>query len=338
MSVETPTVSIVIPMYNVQEYVGECLQSLIDQQYGDFEAICIDDGSTDATLERAKDAVGDDARFRFFTQENGGQSRARNFGIDQARGEYLMFLDADDYFVPHTLARLVEVARHDDLDYLDFTAHTFYETPRARELRNEDYYETRPDIPGVMTGAQLFVQYQRHVEYHCSPCLHFVARSLVEGAGLRFEEGIIHEDELFSPVLIAQAKRARYLNEVLYWRRMREGSSITSAQALRSCTFMLRASEGLHAWLRQNWGDYDAAFIDAMAQRVHELRGLAVGYACDVQPAELAEYAATLQGDALITFDLVIIGGLADVEAAKAERLYYARKLYHGVRKGLGRR
>lgn len=309
-------VSVVIPMYNVADFIGECLESLLSQTYADFEVLCIDDGSTDDTLERARRIVGGDARFRFFQKSNGGQSSARNYAIGLTRGVYLLFLDADDYYLPHTIRRLVEVALRDDLDYLDFTAHTFYESERARELNDESYYENRPDIEGVMTGRELFVRYQQLVEYHCSPCFHFIKRSLLVDSGLRFKEGIIHEDELFSPQLISLARRASYLNEALYWRRSREGSTMTTRRGLKSAVCMLDASESLYRWLRENADDFEDDFVDAIAQRVRELRGLAVGYAELAGNDELAEHAASLSGDALVDFDMVIVGGLENRRAA----------------------
>ncbi|MFR3092216.1 MAG: glycosyltransferase family 2 protein [Eggerthella lenta] len=93
-----PAVSVIIPMYNVRPYIEDCLLSLKRQTFGDFEALCVDDGSTDGTLEAARKAGGDDARFSFLSQANAGQSAARNAGIARATGKYVVFLDSDDYY------------------------------------------------------------------------------------------------------------------------------------------------------------------------------------------------------------------------------------------------
>lgn len=85
-------------MYNVRPYIEDCLLSLKRQTFGDFEALCVDDGSTDGTLEAARKAGGDDARFSFLSQANAGQSAARNAGIARATGKYVVFLDSDDYY------------------------------------------------------------------------------------------------------------------------------------------------------------------------------------------------------------------------------------------------
>ena len=122
-----PAVSVIIPMYNVRPYIEDCLLSLKRQTFGDFEALCVDDGSTDGTLEAARKAGGDDARFSFLSQANAGQSAARNAGIARATGKYVVFLDSDDYYEDRALQMLFERAERDGLDDLFFSARTLYD-------------------------------------------------------------------------------------------------------------------------------------------------------------------------------------------------------------------
>ena len=96
----TPKISVIIPVYGVEDYIEKCLQSLLDQTFTDFEAIIVDDGSLDQSIPKAKKLVGDDTRFVFLEKENGGQASARNMGIDHAKGKYLAFIDSDDYVSP----------------------------------------------------------------------------------------------------------------------------------------------------------------------------------------------------------------------------------------------
>lgn len=313
-----PEVSVIVPVYNVGGFVIECVESLARQTYGGFEALIVDDGSTDGSVDVARAVVGDDVRFRFLAKANGGLSSARNFGIDHARGTYLAFLDSDDRYAPDALERLHSHARAHDLDYLDFTAHPFYDTKRARRLRNEDYYERRPEIPGVMTGPELFTAYQRHREYHCSACFHFFKRELLEpdGSGLRvgklrFEEGIIHEDELFSPLLTARARRAAYLPAALYQRRLREGSIITAKRGMRNVEGMFAVQRELRSFAEEGArsGAHDPTFTDALCQRVAELRDIIAEDAACVPEGELASYAEALGPVDRVEFDLVAIQG-----------------------------
>ena len=299
-----PQVSIIIPMYNVQAYVGECLQSLLRQTDGDFEVIAVDDGSTDGTLDLARKLTAGDGRFRFFHQENQGQSAARNFAIDQACGDYMLFLDADDYYRDDALQVLREAACAQDLDYLDFTAKTFYETGDLKRNRKDDYDE-RPPIPGVFTGQQLFVEYQKRKSYYCSPCMHYFKRSLLVDSGLRFDVGHIHEDELFSPLLIAQAKRAAYLGEALYYRRVRGDSSMTQKFGIHNVHGAFTSTQKMEAWLRENAATLDPAFVDAMAQRIFEVRDIMTMYVNATPHAELDGYAEGLDAQDRISFQMI---------------------------------
>ena len=169
-----PAVSVIIPMYNVRPYIEDCLLSLKRQTFGDFEALCVDDGSTDGTLEAARKAGGDDARFSFLSQANAGQSAARNAGIARATGKYIVFLDSDDYYEDRALQTLFERAERDELDDLFFSARTVYEDAEAR-ARYRDDYDDREGIDGVMTGRQLMARFAELDSFCVSPALQFLS-------------------------------------------------------------------------------------------------------------------------------------------------------------------
>ena len=100
-------VSVVVPAYNVVKYISECLESIKAQTFKDFECIVVNDGSTDNTLSLIEKVTAGDDRFRILSQENGGLSHARNEGMKLARGEYLQFIDGDDFVAPDLLERCV---------------------------------------------------------------------------------------------------------------------------------------------------------------------------------------------------------------------------------------
>src|SRR3954469_3268168 len=102
-----PRVSVVVPIYNVEAYLRECLESLADQTFEDLEVIMVDDGSTDGSAAIAEAFAARDARFILITQANGGLSAARNTGIDVATGEFLAFVDSDDVVAPNAYELLV---------------------------------------------------------------------------------------------------------------------------------------------------------------------------------------------------------------------------------------
>lgn len=306
-----PTITVVVPVYNVAAYIGDAICSLQEQTFSDFEVIMVDDGSTDGSLDVARDLVAGDARFRFLRQENAGPASARNRAFEVARGEYIVCLDADDSLTREAFARLVSFARQHDLDYLDFSAHTIYESNDLREVRDESFYEGRRDIDGVMSGPELFCAFQRNREYCCALWLHFFKRDLLGQSSLMLKEGLyVHEDELFSPLLIARAKRAAFLNEPLYVRRVRGRSAMTSGRSMRNVASMHEVVQELYAWMKVHAVEFDGAFRAAWAQRIAELRELACADACSASVDELVAYSEGLPPAEQFDFELDVVQGM----------------------------
>ena len=106
--------SIVIPVYNVEPYLPECLDSVLNQTLSDWEAVCVNDGSTDNSSVVLEDYASKDSRFRVITQPNGGLSAARNTGMKAALGDYVLFLDSDDWLEPNALLVLSEHLNGED--------------------------------------------------------------------------------------------------------------------------------------------------------------------------------------------------------------------------------
>lgn len=105
-SYSNPKISIIIPVYGVERYIRQCVESVLLQTLTDYECLLIDDGSLDNSIEIAKSIVKDDKRFLFLQKENGGQGSARNMGLDQASGDYIAFIDSDDYVAPFFLEEM----------------------------------------------------------------------------------------------------------------------------------------------------------------------------------------------------------------------------------------
>ena len=119
-------VSIVIPIYNVEKYLNECVDSVIVQTYHDLEIILVDDGSTDNSGKLCDEYKKIDDRIKVIHQKNGGLSAARNTGMDSAIGEYLYFLDSDDYIEPQTVERLVDTIEQEKADIVLFDGYVVY--------------------------------------------------------------------------------------------------------------------------------------------------------------------------------------------------------------------
>ena len=221
-------VSVIVPVYNVEKYLEECLDSLERQTLENIEVILVNDGSTDGSRQIAQEYMDRDARFRLIDRENGGLSAARNSGIENATGKYLYFLDSDDYLADTALERLFQRAEENSLDVLQFSAYDF-EDSKDYEIE-WNIYKYKGTYPNVYTGIQLLNRVRQYEEgLHPSCCLIFTRRSIIEENRLRFYEGIIHEDNLFHWLLLAVCSRVSIWNEPLYYRRYNRQGSITAA-------------------------------------------------------------------------------------------------------------
>lgn len=299
--------SIIVPMYNVERYVGECLESLKRQTYGDFEVLVVDDASTDGSMAVARAAAGDDLRFRFFEQdENAGLSAVRNVGLAEARGEYVLFLDSDDHYSDDALISVAKLVNEDNVDVLFFGAQTFYENGRLRRERYEDQ-ESRNNIDGVKNGRELFVCFEETDSFRPSACLLAVRRALLEREGIRFLEGIIHEDLLFVMQLYATAERAAFLNRPLYQRRMRENSIMTQRFGAKNLKGLFTVAQTMNRWLHEHADEYSRAFVDAYAARTFHTYHVAARYLFEIPEAEVQEFRDSLSVRDRIDFDMHVV-------------------------------
>ena len=121
-----PKISIIIPMYNVEKYLRRCLDSVQNQTFKQWQAICVDDGSPDKSGEIAEEYAKKDKRFIVVHKENGGLSDARNYGMPHATGQYIMFLDSDDFIHPQTMEIAYNTAIKNKSDIVSFTYDRIY--------------------------------------------------------------------------------------------------------------------------------------------------------------------------------------------------------------------
>lgn len=225
-------VSIIIPIYNTERYLDECLHSVENQILKEFECICIDDGSVDGSYAIAKKYEDKDARFKVYSKKNGGASSARNFGLSKAMGEYIYFLDSDDSITEDAMEYLYSKAQRDDLDVLLFDGLTVFSTAELQFIHSgfEDAYIRKGTYTGISSGRDLLINLVNNRDYIVSPCLQFVRRVHILEHRNWFFEGIIYEDNLFTLKNIISAKRIGHLKMQLFKRRVRENSVMTNTQ------------------------------------------------------------------------------------------------------------
>lgn len=226
-------VSVIIPVYNVEQYLEQCVDSVINNTLKEIEIICVDDGSTDNSPQILKNFAQKDKRIKIVTKENGGLSSARNAGLNAAGGKYILFLDSDDYIEPFALEYLYCEAVAADLDQLFFSAKLFYDEGYTPSVKMPDYTR-KGDYSGVMSGREMFCLMSENAEFKPSACLQLIKRKLLEDNAIRFIEGILYEDNPFTINCLFLSKRVKYENIAFYNRRMRGNSIVTGTSALKS--------------------------------------------------------------------------------------------------------
>lgn len=229
-SEDHPMVSVVMPVYNAMPYLTETIASLTRQTLASLEIICINDGSTDGSLDELLRVASQDKRIVVLTQNNCGQSGARNHGLEQVRGNFCYFMDSDDCIEHDTFATLVDRMEKDSLDLLCFDARPMYEN---EELEKEfpgfkHSYERHKCYSGVLSGPEMLRQLEIDGAYFQSPCLYLSRTSYLENISACFIEGIAHEDNAFTFKCFLKANRISHINHAFFYRRVRPGSIMTS--------------------------------------------------------------------------------------------------------------
>lgn len=225
-----PKVSIVMPVYNVESYLEESLESVLRQSFRDIEVICVNDGSTDQSKKILESAAKQDPRVIVINQTNQGQSVARNVGIRTAVGNYIYFMDSDDKLAPHAIQRMYEAAEKSELDVLLFDGISFFENPTLEQEfpQYKTYYQRKYKYRKTSLGADLYVSMVKNGDYKVSPCLQFFNRDFLIRNRIFYEKEIIHEDNLFSFISILQAQRVAHISDTLFYRRVHDMSTMTS--------------------------------------------------------------------------------------------------------------
>ena len=214
-----PLISVIIPIYNVAPYLRACLDSILSQTYQNLQIILVNDGSTDESEDIAKEYLRD-TRFELISVTNGGLSKARNIGLEKAKGEYIYFLDSYDYIAKGFLGEMISLAKEWGVE---FVCNDHIARFGASEIAYKERVEPREvevDSQNIILGGAVW------------RCL--FARSLLRRSGVRFLEGKIYEDEAFLYMNLPFVKKfVKYCGEP-YFYRQREPSIMSKHKRLRS--------------------------------------------------------------------------------------------------------
>ena len=220
-------ISVIVPVYNVQEYLAECVQSILNQSFADFELLLIDDGSTDQSGAIAEKLAVKDSRIRVFHKKNGGLSDARNYGIDHAQGEYLTFVDSDDYIASTYLEMLHDLIVRYNADASCVSAFETVERHTRSNLGGEK--------EGIITGTEAITNSLLRHRIGISACGKLFQSCLFDE--IRFPKGELYEDLLTLPYVFEQCKTVAYSSAALYFYFQRPGSITNSKISERHMRF-----------------------------------------------------------------------------------------------------
>lgn len=209
-----PTISVIVPVYKVEPYLRQCVDSILSQTFRDFELILVDDGSPDGCPAICDEYAGQDSRVKVIHKENGGLSSSRNAGLDVASGEYISFVDSDDWIQLEYLERMLAAINNNHADMAMCGVEKFWEDkPRAEEFPLADECLSHDKAVSLMTTS---------IWYHMIACNKLYRKSLFDG--IRFPEGYLHEDEAVIHRIIDQCAKVAMVKEPMYHYRQTAGS------------------------------------------------------------------------------------------------------------------
>lgn len=225
-------VSFILPVYKVEKYLDECVESIVSQTYRDIEVVLVDDGSPDQCPVLCDNWVKKDRRVKVIHKPNGGLSDARNAGLDSATGDYVIFVDSDDFWVsPTALQELMEVVtKHPECDFIGFNCSYYYGDTNTfdRWVRYDDALSVPIDKDTAMRSLVA------SGTMPMSACLKVISRKSLSDMGLCFIKGIISEDIPWFIDLLDGCKKCMFVNKYVYAYRQDRAGSITASGGEKS--------------------------------------------------------------------------------------------------------
>ena len=263
-------ISVIIPVYNVEKYLDYCLSSIQNQTYKDFEVLCYEDCSSDNSKTILEKFVSSDNRFKLICNENTeskGASVGRNTGLDVACGEYIFFVDSDDYLNPTAFEKVVNRFEQTNADSVWFDYDVYYEEKNKNltakaiygDCEEKGFYNVTPD--------------------NIAECPTYIWNKAYKKSAignLRFPVGLYFQDSEFYFKLFTNIKRINYINESLYTYRIRKGSTVTRSaeEDLKNVDHMFIIFDNLYNYAVEKniFKDYKKAFLKMMGLRLQTYR------------------------------------------------------------------
>lgn len=250
-------ISVIVPIYNVEEYVRECIESIIDQVYYDLEIILVDDGSTDNSGIICDNYAKLDSRIQVIHKLNGGLSDARNAGIEKAQGDWLGFVDGDDFIHPDMFAELYNCIQKKNADV---AVCSFFQSECYRKSWEcEKKCEIR-----IFNNTEALCNLN---VLDVSACNKIYKKSIFRT--IRYPVGKLHEDEAVIHRLLYQCDKIAFVNKQMYGRRIREGSIMASGVSVkRVCDMVGALMDRVNFVYDMNWEETQKAVLNQLGEQM----------------------------------------------------------------------
>lgn len=252
-------VSVIIPVYNVKDFLYQCISSVVNQTFKDIEIICVEDGSTDGSKELLQQIAKTDDRIKVvFNNKNLGLSASRNVGIKFAKANYLMFLDSDDYYRPNMVELMFNAIERNNVDVAVCNVEVFYENFNEQKKSDETYFKNpyrgfQRLTPSVVAKISNVVAWNK-----------IYKRKLINEHNIRFPEGLLYESYPFWGAYCTVANSIYFIDSPLYKYRRRDGGIMakTFNKDSRSIDYV-NSIIFFHDWLKRegHWDNYKWNFF-----------------------------------------------------------------------------
>ena len=261
-------VSVIIPVYNVENYIDECIQSILAQNFVNMEIICVEDGSIDDSLQQLIVHAEKDSRIKIIQHDkNKGLSAARNTGLEHAVGKYVLFVDSDDYLATNALKILYQEAEEKQVDIVYFNYIKFFDSSlKEKSIPTKSWKK----YDKVYTGKEFFCMMLKDNQYKCEACRQFLRRDFLVEHQITFLPGILHEDNLFSFYTAMEAQRVCNLNKELYYYRQREHSIMQTKNIKRAQSMFVILGQIYVYWKTHSFTDDESYYIGKLWESLYQ--------------------------------------------------------------------
>lgn len=225
-------ISVIIPVYNTEKYLERCLDSVVKQQFKDIEIICVDDGSTDSSLSILRNYANKNSKIKIIHQENKGLSAARNTGLENSKGEYVLFVDSDDELEINAIDNLYQGILIENVDAVLGRVKLIFEEYTEKKIEYESYFSIK------YSGVQKLNDDIINNFYVCAWGILY-KREVIDALKLRFPDGLFFEDNFWHWSYFTSIKKINFLNKYIYKYYIRSGS-------IMSQTFSIQEGRAVH--------------------------------------------------------------------------------------------